>query len=462
MCRYHWANPANPPRKKRQMNCVDPSPPLIPSHDQQRDALRKGLGRAVLWAKSGRWNDEGALLEACLNDMRYDRQCESPRGIWLWEIVEAVGAVDTFREPILASTMTIVDGFAVRQLCQFCVFYARQGDERFRTRLRDIVADKPVSDSPWLGEAELIELDREAGFLFAAELRGRSLSNREWDWDDLSIINDATETLGEQTIISILNRESETSIDIDRFRTHWQSATAMKAGVVRSFADRKSKLSLDEIIQEAGDRLRDRAFVFRRWGMDASDADLRVALYRLFCQSDPDILVNFLWIFSNRAMTQFDERVLILLDHSDERVRERAYMAVSQNAHPAIRKFAIDNIRQQIALPGFLELFVRNYQSGDEDLLNANLTLPDNSDECHGIISDLIKILEQNPSANCAELALRSYLATPCEICRYHAAKLLFGQKVAPMWLVDECRWDANSDIRELVELMGCFSSADS
>ncbi len=441
------------------MKSVDPSPPMIPSHDQQRDALQKGLGRALLWAKSGRWNDEGALLEACLNDMRYDRQCESPRGIWLWEIVEAAGAVDTFREAILAATMTIDDGFDARQLCQFCVFYARQGDQRFRMRLRDVVAKKPVADSPWLGEAELIELDREVGFLFAAELRGSSLSNREWDWDDLSIINVATETLGEQSVVSVLNRASEASNNIDRFRTRWQSATATKAAIVDYAPDRKSKLSLDEIIQ-AADCVRNRTSLFRRWGMDASDADLRVALDRLLCQSEPDILVNYLILFSNRAMVQFDERMLALLDHTDERVRDRAYTAVSQNSHPAIRKFAIDNIRARIAVAGFLKLFVRNFQPGDEDLLNANLTLPDDRDECHGIVSDLIEILEQNPCVNCAELALRSYLATPCGICRYHAAKLLFDQKVAPMWLVDECRWDANSEVRELVSV--CWSGIGS
>lgn len=435
------------------MNCVDPSPPMIPSHDQQRDALRKGLGRAVLWAKCGRWNDEGALLEACLYDMRYDRQCESPRGIWLWEIVEAVGAVDTFREAILTATITIVDDIAAQQLCQFCVMYARRGDERFRTRLRDIVAKKPVAHCPWLGEMELIELDREAGFLFAARLRGSSLSNREWDWDDLSVIDKATETLGEQTVVSILNRESETSIDIDRFRTLWQSATVMRAGIVRGSADRKSKLSLEEIIHEAA-RGQSRPTLFPRWGKDASDADLWTIKDRLLRQSDPNILVNYLCIFSNRAMTHFDERMLTLLNHTNERVRDRAYKAVSQNAHPTIRKFVIENLRARIAVSGFLELFVRNFQPGDEDLLNDNLTLPDNRDECHRIISNLMKILEQNPSADCTELALRLYLTTPCAICRSGTAELLFRQKVAPAWRVDECRWDANSDIRELIESM--------
>src|SRR5262249_34689102 len=109
-----------------------------PDEAQQRDALRKGLGRAGLWARAGGLRRRDVLLEACLEDWRFDSQMEEARGAWLWEIVEAVGAVDEFREPILAATQT-VDDVTAFQLCQFCVFYARRGEERFRRRLREIV-----------------------------------------------------------------------------------------------------------------------------------------------------------------------------------------------------------------------------------------------------------------------------------------------------------------------------------
>ena len=71
------------------MEFADFSPPHDPSPDQQRDALRKGLGRAVQWALSGRLQD-GPLLEACLADQRFDLQVEGPRGDWLWRMVCAI------------------------------------------------------------------------------------------------------------------------------------------------------------------------------------------------------------------------------------------------------------------------------------------------------------------------------------------------------------------------------------
>src|SRR5262245_55016700 len=137
--------------------------------------------------------------------------------------------------------------------------------------------------------------------------------------------------------------------------------------------------------------------------------------------------------------------MLGLLDHEDEQVRRRAYTAVAQNSHPTIRRFALDHLQQRIAEPNFLELFIQNFQSGDEDLLLGGLRLPDDTDQAHGFLFDLIKIPENNPEARCRELALLVYRWTPCGNCRYHAVKLLVSRNATPAWLVEEYRHDSES-----------------
>jgi len=69
---------------------LDFSPSTVPSLDQQRDALQKGLGRAVQWATAGMLAAE-PLLDACLHDQRFDRQCEDNRGQWLWKLISLAG-----------------------------------------------------------------------------------------------------------------------------------------------------------------------------------------------------------------------------------------------------------------------------------------------------------------------------------------------------------------------------------
>ena len=80
------------------MKFVDYSPPPQPTLAQQKDALQKGLGRALCWARERRLDDD-ALLAACLSDQRYDRQCEERRTDWVWELIEAQNAVGRFRVP---------------------------------------------------------------------------------------------------------------------------------------------------------------------------------------------------------------------------------------------------------------------------------------------------------------------------------------------------------------------------
>ncbi len=61
------------------MKFSDLSPPTSLSPDQQRDALQKGLGRALQWALCGRLHD-GPLLKACLRYWCFDTQLEGARG----------------------------------------------------------------------------------------------------------------------------------------------------------------------------------------------------------------------------------------------------------------------------------------------------------------------------------------------------------------------------------------------
>jgi hypothetical protein len=429
-------------------------PPDFPTAAHCRDAIQKGLGRALRWAERGVWKDREVLLEACLTDFRYDRQCEDARGPWLWRMMQAVRVIEAFRLPLLNAVEKIHDGLAAVQLCQFYVRYARQGDERFRRQLRRIVAEKPDPSCPWLGEQELIELEGEAGFLFVAKIRGAGLLEREWDWDwdDKALIDAAIDQLGTPKILDALQSASASSKEIDCFQKNWRAAVEKEGGVPKqNHANRMREYTLDDVIR-AAEGARNQAGLLRGWGMYASEGDLEMILERLLACREPEWIANYLRVFSNRALPRFDERMLGLLDHEDEKVRGWAYRAVGQNAHPAVREFVIGRLYLQLIDPEYLHLFMRNFQPGDEVLILETLSIPDDADQRHGLLMDVVKVLEQNPAARCETLALLAYRLTPCGSCRFHAVKLLVDRNVAPAWLIAECGYDAVSDTRELVE----------
>ena len=122
---------------------MDFSPAASPSRDQQADALKKGLGRALQWAMTRRLDDE-PLLAACLNDLRYDTQIEETRAEWLWKLI-----LPSMRLSVFAcrSFMRYTSSPTTRmryQLCELARHYGETGDDTFRKRLYEIVEQKPV------------------------------------------------------------------------------------------------------------------------------------------------------------------------------------------------------------------------------------------------------------------------------------------------------------------------------
>jgi hypothetical protein len=428
---------------------TDYSPPSSPSLDRQQDALRKGLGRALQWAMSGRLGDE-PLLEACLRDQRFDTQVESSQGDWLWRMVRAVGATERFRVPILHALYDLSDDRSASQLCELARHYAEAGDDTFRTLLYEIVERKPFAHSPWLGEAEIITLDGERGFLFAARVRGRLLAGREWEWDDRSFIDLAGERLGEANVGSQL--EAATDEAVSRFREHWRQEKQKKAeqGDQRSHGEKMAAIPVEEAIRAAeGDS---KCFWLRGWGIHSGAGDLQTVLQRLWAAREPGVIANLLKVFSARALPEFDARLIELCRHGDEEVRRRAFAALARDAHPLVREFALTELRKGIRQNPVVALFINNYRQGDGHRILEALELPDDDCELHWLLMDVIKVLEKNPEGDCSRLGVISYASTPCENCRFDAARLLLDQHVAPDWLVDECRYDSGEECRALAD----------
>ncbi|MHB1556137.1 MAG: hypothetical protein ACYC61_01525 [Isosphaeraceae bacterium] len=424
------------------------SPPPSPSPAHQRDALRKGLGRAMQWAMTRRL-DEGPLLEACLQDLRFDTQLDDSRGDWLWQMIRAVGAADRFRVPILHALYELSDERSANQLCELARHYAAGGDDAFRARLYEIVEQKPIADSPWLGEEEIVRLDGENGFLFAARIRGGQLASREWEWDDAMLVRDAAERFGEQRVNDLLDGASDEAIASFRegWRRHEKGENRQDAASLHR--EEMRAITIEDILS-AAEADEPRFHLFRGWGIHADDVDLETILQHLRGAREPAVIARLLQVFSKRAVPLVDEYLFQLCRHGDEEVRRRAISALEQVEHPLIRDFALAELENGLRAGSVVGLFVRNYRLGDERRILESIEIPDDECELHGLLMDVIEVLKVNPDADCSRLGVLAYALTPCENCRFHAARLLLDRRAAPEWLMEECRYDSGERCRKL------------
>lgn len=421
---------------------TDYSPATSPSLDQQSDALHKGLGRAVQWAMAGQM-DEALLLEACLYDKRFDVTVNEYRGDWLWQIMQAVHREERFRAAIFEALNSLVEDDAA-QLCQLGFHYAAKGDDAFRSRLYQIVEEKPFADLRWLGEEEIIRLDGKEGVLFAVRLRGRQLANRDWDWDDSVLMDASVERLGEEQVVQLLE-----AVDppVKRFREAWLK-TKSEADP-QAHAAQMQQIPVSDIISAAESPSIEHPN-FRGWGVWANEDDLQMVLERLLAAHEPRVVINYLKVFSRRAFPRIVPELISLSQHSDPEVRRWTFNALENNSHPLIRELAEHELK--MGGPGGLALglFVKNYQEGNEQQIFDLTELPDDRNQLHGLLMDIVKILEENPQADCTRLGLVAYALNPCGKCRYYAARLLRDRQVAPTWLIEESRFDSEPDTRKL------------
>jgi len=390
-------------------------------------------------------------MEACLRDQRFDMSVEDSRGDWLWQMIQAVGGTDRFRVPILREFHDISDDYSAGQLCELAKHYARKGDPAFRTRLYEIVERKPFVNSPWLGEEEIIELDGESALLFAINVRGRGLANRKWAWDDERLIEQATERLGEGPVSQLLDNATDEAVCA--FQRMWRQRMKEKPEQepALSHKERVKAITVAEIVAAAESE--DTGFgMFRGWGMHADPTDLGIVLRRLWAAQEPKVIAKFLTVFSNRALPDFDARLIELCQHSDAEVRRRAFSALEKNTHRLIREFAFAGLAKGLSDGSVVGLFINNYEQGDEHRILEAMEFPADECELHWLLMDVNKVLEKNSQADASQLAMITYASTPCENCRFFALRLLHNQKAVPEWVKEECRYDSGQDCRELIE----------
>jgi len=425
----------------------DHAPTATPTLYQQRDALRQGLGRAAQWATAGSLG-EGVLLAACLTDQRFDHQVDAGRADWLWGMVTVMGAAGRFREPLLDALRETPDGRSAHQLCGLAGHYAVSGDGEFCTQLYDIVRRKPVADSPSLGEDELLALDGEAGFLFAAGVRGRIVLDDPDASDDGDLIWAAGKYFGEDRVAELLATTDDDGVRRFRENLDTRRARRVRTSALPTVGKKLAATTADDILREAtggGGQ-----YLSRRWGRQAKPADLRKVLSQIWDTPEPKPLANLLAVFSDRALPEFDARLLDLARHADGQVRRKAFDALGQNAHPRVRAFALDELAKGVTDSAVFGLFARNFECGDEQRLLDALSLPDDADDRHTALMSLLEVADLNPAADASQLGLTVYALTPCGHCRCAAATLLHQRGVAPDWLREECRHDADPQCREL------------
>jgi hypothetical protein len=429
-------------------------------------ALKRGHGRAFLHVQNfGLAGVADLVLEACLKNAVYDRQCESSRAAWLYSLFADTTEYPRFASAILSAPQEETAEGDTEHFCEMTAQMAINGDGIAAMALRDCVLGQPLTHvDDQYGCRALVLLDGVDAIVELARRFGKLLTD---DSDDAwSFLNDFTDGTGlHPSAETTLRKLSETD---DAIKAFWSNEKAWALREQRNTPQTKEQgmqevrertrreLPLEKILDDAQARVGQYPSRYMRFGRYATEDELRAVLLRLRNESDEEVCLRLLWVFGRASLPDLHPRVWQLAESKNDNVRDAAVTALAQCTDPRVGDFGRAMLRSALstttAAEG-LEALVKNFQPDDQALIMAVLShIAPSDEEAHNMGFSISNICRENASSNLSDLLIWDYENNPCTLCRSYTVTRMLGIGALSPRLISECLHDANEEIRQLAQ----------
>jgi hypothetical protein len=413
--------------------------------------LFRGLGRPYLHLQSHDSRPfHEALLHACLSNPIYDRQCEGTRTAYLSGLVALTSNPSMFKAQIIDAFAAPDERMDFEQLFDFALLFAKAGDSAARQLMyRQFAAY--AGDGNDIGAAQLIDLDGLQGFQFVAARLG-DIARADPDfWDTDYLISQVKDRAAGAVTDADIEALGAADPSVRRYLDVVVETTArrQKAALQRHRLRDEPYAALKERLLARQQKLS--IYQLKQWGPHAREQDLDAAADDLLRQEDPHSLASYLAIFNQRPFPRGFRPLLPFVRHTDERVVRQALQALSLFQSAELRDLGLALLSDHWQPSDSLNLFVRNYQPGDERIFLSLLEAAQSHDEVHALGYGLIDILAQNAVVEAVALRSLLYERQPCSLCRTKVVRQLVTSRTIPAWMLEECQFDADEDTRQAV-----------
>lgn len=188
-----------------------------------------------------------------------------------------------------------------------------------------------------------------------------------------------------------------------------------------------------------------------RLSENASRGDLDKLAQMAIEETDPEIKVNLIWPF-RRVKYPFPTSVLLELSKSDdENLSDVSFNIMKNNPSHEYRDYALSLINENKDDVNAISLLARTFRPEDEPLLLSivkSLPIIYDDGNWHAVFMDIedgIKYMRCKPKTDILEYLYRNTL---CGSCRESIVRLMHKNKVLTESILQECRFDSNSDTR--------------
>jgi hypothetical protein len=429
-----------------------------------RRLLHIGLGRTILYLQnhdSTPYRD--VILEACLQNTCFDPQLEGDKTPYLLDILDLTGEIDFYREKILTTfaSMPPGDSHDMNQFFYFARHFAERGDERARQLLYDKHKECEIAGRGGGGYYEIIKLDGINGFLFLLDPFNDRITLTDIAWAHEHLLANLEHEQGKDEVRRILIRSSKdkmrmqsflNAVDAHRRKRKLNGKKRLKEQ--QDFASVPYEALRQSILDSNGKAMHSGWWY---WMEASSEADLQKVAEDLLREENPQIMLAYVNLFRRRCFPLELTKLMYLAQQHDDQLEINRMAVFALNAlenitHYDVRTLALKMIADNNRIGRAVGLLQRNFEDRDWELLESLTARELESEDYHSLGFSILDIFELYPSDKAFISFLNLYERCPCSECRRRFVQVLHLVNALPDSLLEECKFDSNFDLRELVE----------
>ena len=433
----------------------------------KHDFLR-GLGSALIELQTGDNPNQfyDIVRYGCLHNTTYDMQCEGDRGCYLSEAARLTGEKDAIESAVIQKFLRVKeDTWLFEQFTSILYHFAADGSKPARAALHQQYENMLSELAPgkrkrngiyhrrdmfeWLC-IWLTSLDGWSAFKRIVQDISEILLPKDADGFFLDwFYSNSRNKFGEKRTQKYLQKQSEKSMFV---RVYYEKAKECDNWV----RGERPIPTLEQVLAEVdGQKLNGRSLAMR-FARNADREGREKLVQAAMNEPDTQVKINLLCPFRRIGGFMFPEEYLSQLRESqDYRLREIAIDIMGQSPSAKTRGLALALIQSGEDIQGGLLLLSKNLRPVDEELFyNTVKSFPVRHSEraWHGVFMDAINGIEVMRGKPKTDILEYLYRQTLCGFCRERIVKLMHKKKALPDEILQECRLDANLDIRDFAE----------
>jgi hypothetical protein len=392
------------------------------------DALSKGKGRTVFALQSSDptlYRD--ALLQGCVENLQYDRQCEENRAEYFMRLLGLARLKEQARETILKALPGSEDGWDRDWMIDMLGALTAGSDPVARQALTDLAQQRDRRAQDLLAETD------EEGLQWVEQNVLPNLSPGDrWRIGMWLPIDEADDQTPTQRRLRAIDNE-ETKVQRAKYQSRPQPKPTAN-GFLRSLQNK------------------DLPYVSPRdFAQLATVRERRRAVRLLLRETDLRVLQRLARSFRGGGFPLLAKRLFRHATHPDRGWAVKEILGTLRT--PAVRRFALGLLRRRPLPWNAIEALRGSLRPGDEPIILRALQSTEHASngERHDPILDVVHFLREHPEGRWQPHAEWIYEHSPCSMCRASAVDWMVEHGIVPEYIREEAPYDAEPDIREAV-----------